>query len=162
GGNLPNATVSPFYIVAPPTTPIGDATTASAARGLQASLAINGQGPNQQSAIAVTTGTIGTQQNGQPIFNGQLRGSSMMSANGTSVRLGSTVNSTVDANGNSFYGANSISGFVLNQAGTASENPLSGSATTYGFAQPALPVSVPSGVGNSRTTRALAGSFGGL
>ena len=105
GGNLPNATVSPLYVVAPPTTPIGDSTTLSAARALQASLAINGQGANQQSTIAVTTGTIDAMQsNGQPILNGHLRGSSLQSAGGTPVRVGSAVGSTVDGAGNSFYG----------------------------------------------------------
>ena len=180
GGNLPNASVSPLYVVAPATTPIGDASTASAARGLQASLAISGQGANQQSAIAVTTGTFATQQsNGQPVFNGQMRGSSLLSANGTPVRLGSAVSSTIDGAGNSLYGSNAISGFVLDQtaysAGTspgtiggavipssASETTLSGSATNYGFAQPALPQAVPAGVGASRTTQAMSGYFGGL
>jgi hypothetical protein len=179
GGNLPNATVSPLYVVAPPTTPIGDSTTLSAARALQASLAINGQGANQQSTIAVTTGTIDAlQSNGQPILNGHLRGTSMQSAGGTPVGVGTTISSTVDGAGNSLYGANAISGFVLDQTkfnssssgvittpvipSTATENPLSGAATNYGFAQPVLPTPVPVGVGTNRTTQALAGNFGGL
>ncbi|HVB15543.1 MAG TPA: FecR domain-containing protein [Stellaceae bacterium] len=179
GGNLANATVSPLYVVAPPTTPIGDATTVSAARGLQASLAINGQGPNQQSTIAVTTGTFGAlQSSGQPIFNGQMRGSSLLSASGTPVRLGSAVSSTVDGNANSLYGSNTISGFVLDQTAfnspsqgvvttpiipsTAAEVPLAGTPTTYGFAQPAVPAPVPSGVGVARTSQSLSGGFGGL
>ena len=178
GGNLANASVSPLYVVAPATTAIGDATTTSAARGLQASLAINGQGANQQSVIAVTTGVIGAlQSNGQPILAGKLRGSSLQSATGTPVQLDSHVISTVDGNGNSFYGGSAISGFVLDQnrasgpAGsgiltitpdTASEVALSGATTNYGFAQPVLPVAVPSGIGTSRTTQALAGNFGGL
>ncbi len=180
GGNLPNAAVSPLYIVAPPTSPIGDATTASAARTLQVNLAINGQGANQQSTIGVTTGTVGSvQSSGQPVIAGQLRGSSLQSASGTPVRVGSSVSSTVDGNGNSFYGGNTISGFVLDQTAydsvagsgvlttpiipsTAVEVPLSGTATTYGFAQPALPTAVPNGVGVNRTTRAMTGSFGGL
>jgi phosphatidylethanolamine-binding protein (PEBP) family uncharacterized protein len=192
GGNLANASVSPLYIVAPPTTPIGDASTVSAARALQASLAINGQGSNQQSTIAVTTGTIASlQSSGQPILNGNLRGSSLQSASGTPVRLGSAISSTVDGNGNSFYGGNAISGFVVDQtafsSGTngnvgspvtpslASDFPLSGVGTTYGFAQPVLPAAVPAGVGANRGTSTLfstntggnfggaaSGSFGGL
>lgn len=179
GGNLANANVSPLYVVAPPTTPIGDATTVSAARGLQASLAISGQGPNQQSTIAVTTGTFGAlQSSGQPIFNGQLRGSSLLSAGGAPVRLGSAVSSTVDGNANSLYGSNTISGFVLDQTAfnspsqgvvttpiipsTAAEVPLAGTPATYGFAQPAVPAPVPSGVGVTRTSRSLSGGFGGL
>lgn len=179
GGNLPNAAVSPLFVVAPPTTAIGDATTVSAARALQASLAINGQGANQQSAIAVTTGTIDAlQSSGLPILNGHLRGSSLLASGGTPVRLGSAVSSTVDGNNNSFYGGNAISGFVVDQTqfnsssagivttpvipSTANEIPLSGTAASYGFAQPALPAAVPSGIGASRTTRALSGGFGGL
>jgi hypothetical protein len=163
GGNLPNGTASPFYIVAPATTPIGNASTNAAARGMQASLAINGQGANQQSAIAVTAGTIGTQANGQPGFNGTMRGSSLTSAGSQPVRLGSTVGTTVDGNGNSFYGSNTISGFVLDQAGSpATEVPLSSAGIAYGFAQPVVPAPVPSGVGANRTTQALSGGFGGL
>src|SRR5579862_376259 len=179
GGNLPNATVSPLYVVAPASTAIGNAASVPAARALQASLAINGQGPNQQSAIAVTAGTIGTlQASGQPIFNGQLRGSSLLSAAGTPVRLGSAVSPTVDGAGNRFYGGSAASGSALPQTphatgangtvgsavipSTASEVPLSGTATSYGFAQPALSSTVPAGVGASRTTQALSGNFGGL
>jgi trimeric autotransporter adhesin len=162
GGNLANASTSPLYVVAPPTTPIGDATTNSAARALQASLAVSGQGANQQSAIVVTAGTIDTQSNGQPIVNGALRGSSLLSAGGTPVSLGSAASSTVDGAGNSLYGGNAISGFVLNQTSPASETTLTGSTATYGFAQPVLPQAVPSGVGTSRTSQALAGNFGGL
>jgi hypothetical protein len=87
----------------------------------------------------------------------------MPSASGQPVRLGSTVGTTVDGNGNSFYGNNTISGFVLDQAGSpASEVPLSGAATAYGFAQPVLPAPVPNGVGTTRTTQTLSGGFGGL
>ena len=183
GGNLANASVSPLYVVAPPLTPIGSATTISAARALQASLAINGQGANQQSTIAVTTGSIAAlQSNGQPILSGALRGSSLQSASATPVRVGSAVSSTVDGAGNSLYGANAISGFVVDQTqfnetaassgvvttpvipSTASEIPLSGASTTYGFAQPVLPTAVPAGVATptNRSTRALSGNFGGL
>jgi trimeric autotransporter adhesin len=163
GGNLPAANVSPFYIVAPPTTPIGDTSTLAAARGLQASLAISGQGANQQSAIEVTTGTISSQSNGQPVFNGAMRGSSLLSSSGTPLQMSGTVSSTVDSNGVSFYGGSGISGIVLSQSPSgAVETPLSGTPTSYGFAQPAIPAAVPAGVGNSRTTQALSGSFGGL
>ena len=184
GGNLANASVSPLYIVAPPTTAIGNAAALPGARALQASLAINGQGANQQSAIAVTTGTLGSlQSNGQPVLNGQLHGSSLLSPNNTPTRLASAASSTVDGNGNSFYGASAVSGFVVDQTAyangssagtvgsaiipsTASEIPfqliLAGGAATYGFAQPALPAALPAGVGASRTTQALSGNFGGL
>src|SRR5262249_15848681 len=45
---------------------------------------------------------------------------------------------------------------------TASEVPLSGSTTPYGFAQAAIAGAVPAGTGTSRTTQTLSGSFGGL
>lgn len=180
GGNLANAAVSPLYVVAPPTTKIGDASTVAAARALQGSLAIDGTGANQRSTIAVSTGTIDTlQSSGMPILNGQMRGSSLQGASGTPVALRSAVSSMVDANGNSFYGASSISGFGVDQTAyassstlgtvgnrvipsTASEVALSGSATTYGFAQAATATAVPTGVGASRTTQTLSGNFGGL
>ncbi len=56
GGNLANAYVSPLYLVAPPNTAIGNATTNSAARVLQSSLAINGQGAKQQSVLVTALG----------------------------------------------------------------------------------------------------------
>jgi hypothetical protein len=163
GGNLPNATVSPLYVAAPPLNAIGDTSSAAGARGLQASLAISGQGANQQSAIAVTTGTIATQGNGQPVFQGALRGSSMLSATGTPTAVQGTVGSTIDGNGVSFYGGNSISGIVLSQSSSGvAEVPLSGGSTPYGFAQAALPANVPAGVGAARSTQSLSGYFGGL
>lgn len=182
GGIVPNSTVSPFYVVAPGTAPIGSTSTNAAARGLLASVAINGQGANQQSAIAVTAGTIGTlQSSGQPIFTGQMVGSSMQSANGTPTTLSSGVSSAVDANGNSFYGSNSISGFTLTSTGygtastgnvgsptgsTATATSLSGATTAYGFDQPAIAANVPTQngaeVGTNRTSQTLSGSIGGL
>jgi hypothetical protein len=181
GGSVPNASVSPFYIVSPSSTGFGDVSSTARARGLQGSLAISGQGANQQSVVAVSTGTVGQlQANGQPIFVGDLRGSSQLSATGTPVRLGSAVSSTADGANTSFYGSNAISGFVLDQtqynstapgsgiitqpgmASTAAEIPLTGTGTTYGFAQPALPTALPAGVGASRTTQTLAGNVGGL
>src|SRR4029077_5877466 len=181
GGNLPNASVSPLYIVASPTTAIGDNSTISASRELQASLAINGQGASQQSAIAVHTGTFDPfQSSGKPILQGSLRGSSMLSANSPPVRIGSAVTSVVDGTGNSLYGTNAISGYVLDQTqynttvplagsattpiipSTASEVSLTGGVTNYGFAQPVLPTLLPSGIGASRTTQTISGNFGGL
>ncbi len=180
GGNLANAAVSPLYVVAPPTTKIGDASTISAARALQGSLAINGTGANQQSTIALATGTIATlQSSGLPILDGQVRGSSLQSASGTPVRVSSAVSSMVDANGNSFYGTDAITGFAVDQTAhaststlgtvgspvipsTASEVTLTGTTTNYGFAQAATSSTVPTGVGVNRATQTLSGNFGGL
>ena len=183
GGNLPGAAVSPLYVVAPGTSPIGDTSTAAAARALQGSLAISGQGSNQHSVIAVTAGTIGTlQSSSHPALNAQLRGSALTSAANSPLLMTSAVSSMVDANGNTFYGNNSITGFALDQtaynAGTggtigsavpssvAAEIPLSGVGTVYGFAQPAVSTTVPTvngaSVGANRTTQSLSGNFAGL
>jgi hypothetical protein len=181
GGSLPNPSVSPLYVVAPAATAFGNASTPAAARALQGSLAISGQGANQQSAVAVATGTVAAQQaNGQPVLAGHLRGSSQLSAFSAPVGLRSRVASTVDGAGNSFYGTNAISGFVLDQSAynetapgsgvvagpatpsTASEVQINGATATYGFVHPALPTALPNGVGASRTTQTLSGNFGGL
>ena len=51
---------------------------------------------------------------------------------------------------------------MLNQTGSpATEVPISGAATAYGFAQPVLSAPL-NGVGANRTTQELRGSFGGL
>ena len=182
GGNLANAYVSPLYLVAPANTAIGNTTSASAARTLQASLAINGQGANQQSVLVTAIGTVASlQSSGQPIVSGVVRGSSQLTPAAPPVRIGSALSSTVDGNGNSLYGgANAVSGFVLDQTqynstaaftpplttpvipSTASEVPLSGAATNYAFNQPATAASLPSGVGANRTTQTLTGYFGGV
>jgi hypothetical protein len=107
-----------------------------------------------------------------------MNGSSLLSGSGTPVRLSSAASSTVDGNGNSFYGSNAISGFVVDQTAyaagsgatagnpvipsTATETALAGTSNTYGFAQPAVAAAVPTGVGAARTTQALSGNFGGL
>jgi trimeric autotransporter adhesin len=169
GGNLPNAYVSPLFI-APQTSP-----------ALQSSLAINGQDANQQSVLVTAIGNSATlQSSGAPMINGVVRGTSQLSATSPPVRIGSALSSVVDGNGNSLYGAKSISGFVLDQTqynttapgsgvaatpvkpSTASEVALTGGSTNYGFTQPATAASVPAGVGTTRTSQTLAGYFGGV
>ena len=151
GGNLANAFISPLFL-APQTS-----------TALQASLAISGQGANQQSVLVTAMGSV-LPNSGQPALSGVVRGSSQLSAASTPVRIGSNLTSAADGNGNSLYGSNAISGFVLDQtqSSLASEVPLSGAATSYGFTQPATPTSLPSGLSTSRTTQTLTGNFGGL
>jgi hypothetical protein len=150
GGNLANAFVSPLFI-APQTT-----------TALQASLAINGQGANQQSVLVTAIGSVSN--SGPPAISGVVRGSSQLSAASTPVRIGSNLTSVADGMGNSLYGTSAISGFTLDQtqASLASEVPLSGAPTNYGFTQPATPTSLPSGFSTSRTTQTQAGYFGGV
>jgi len=169
GGNLPNAYVSPLFI-APQT---------SAA--LQSSLAINGQGANQQSVLVAAIGNSATlQSSGAPMINGVVRGTSQLSATSPPVRIGSALSSVVDGNGNSLYGGKSISGFVLDQTqytapapgsgvlttrvipSSASEVALTGIPTNYGFTQPATATSCRAGVGTTRTSQTLTGYFGGV
>ena len=152
GGNLANAYVSPLYIAPQSTT------------ALQASLAINGQGANQQSVLVTAIGSV-LPNSGQPAISGVVRGSSQLSAASSPVRIGSNLASVADGNGNSLYGSSAISGFVLDQtaSSTASEVPLSGAATNYAFNQPVTATALPAAVGSTtRTTQTLTGYFGGV
>ena len=152
GGNLANAYVSPLFI-APQTT-----------TALQSSLAINGQGPNQQSVLVTAIGSV-PPNSSQPAISGVMRGSSQLSPAAPPVRIGANLGSVPDGNGNSLYGSSAISGFTLDQTQTslASEVPLSGTTTNYGFNQPATTTPLPSGVGStSRTTQTQTGYFGGI
>ncbi len=169
----------PVYLVAPASTAIGDTTTASAARTLHGSVAFSGQGSAQTSRVDMITGTVGTlQSSGAPIITSVLRAG--ISGSGSALAtITSAVGSVVDANGNSIYGTNTITGFTLDQtqfAPTANGtvgNPLASNATnteavalspsfqTFGFAQPAVATTLPSGVGTNRTTQTLTGFFGG-
>jgi trimeric autotransporter adhesin len=182
GGNIPNPTVSPYYVSAPANTPFArfDGTSAianqsnfPASRALQASLAVNGQGPAQTSVLAITTGSFFTAaDSGKPAGDGIVRGSFL--ANGTSplVRIGGNASTLPDGAGNTLFGGNNISGFVLDQGfydlnlnrqtSTSSEIPYGGSTTSYGFAQPAVAAPLPPNVGVSRTSQTLTGNFGGV
>jgi hypothetical protein len=175
GGNLANAYISPLFI-APQTS--GAPQTLAA---LQSSLAINGQGAHQQSVLVTAIGNGATlQSTGTPMISGVVRGTSQLSASAPPVRIGSALSSVVDGNGNSLYGKNAISGFVLDQTqynstvpgsgvlttpvipSTASEVALTGIPTNYGFTQPATATALPSGVGVNRTSQTLTGNFGGI
>jgi trimeric autotransporter adhesin len=151
GGNLANAYVSPLYI-APQSSTV-----------LQSSLAINGQGTNQQSVLVTAIGSV-LPNSGQPAISGVVRGSSQLSAAAPPVRIGANLASVADGNGNSLYGSSAISGFTLDQTQTslASEVPLSGTTTNYGFNQPVTATSLPAGFSTSRTTQTLTGYFGGV
>jgi len=179
GGNLSNPTVSPLLVWAPATIPFArfDGTAAvpnvTSSRGLQASLAINGTGASQSSVLVIdTTSFFPAADSGKPAGDGIVRGSFL--ANGTSplVRISTNASTLPDAAGNTLFGGNSISGFVLDQGfyglnaggrstSTSSEIPFGGTTTSYGFAQPATATTLPSGVGSSRTSQTLTGYFGG-
>ena len=179
GGNIPNPSVSPYYVVAPagsgfgafnPNTNPGAAGTGT----LQASLGISGQGANQSSALVVNVGNIVTSSDrGNPVVgSGILRGS--FAANGTSspVQINSSSATVPDGLNNNFFGSNAISGFVVDQNGyngnlnfqqqLATQTPYGGTQTNYAFNQPVTASTLPSGVGASRTSQALFGFFGGI
>jgi hypothetical protein len=178
GGNLPNAAVSPYYVVAPANVAFGDnSTNADRTASLQASLAINGQGPNQQSVVVVQTGQFFTAADGAVSATGIVRGSSRLDPTAPPVRVASSVATVIDGAGGRVYGGNAVSGFVLDQNGynfnsnytpgqLAHENALTSptATTSYAFNQPATAAAVPAGVGlpNQRTTQTLTGYFGGL
>ena len=179
-------TLTPLYMVAPASTAIGDTSTTSAsgttigARVLQATVGFSGQGSSQTSTAVLMGGIVAPQQsNGAPIIWGKVRG--VEAAGGVLETITSPVSSVVDANGNSLYGSNAITGFTLDQTkfnlnssvivtGPAASQPqaseteglsVTPSVETYGFAQPVVATTLPSGVGTNRTTQTLTGFFGG-
>jgi hypothetical protein len=181
GGNIPNPSVSPYYVVAPAQSGFGafNPTTnpnATGTRTLQASLGISGAGVNQTSALVVQTGSFFTSTDTATVAgDGIVRGS--FAANGTAlpVRIGSGAATVPDGNGNNIFGvgigSQPISGFVLDQNQynqnlnfvpnqVANQVPLGGTASTYAFNQPAIPTT-STGFG-ARTTQTTTGYFGGV
>ena len=177
GGNLPNAVVSPYYVVAPANVNFGNNLQgATRTPTLQASLAIDGKGANQQSVIVVQTGQFFNASDGGVAVTGLVRGSSRLDPTAPPIRINSSDATVIDGNGGRIYGGSSIQGFVLDQNGynfnsnyvpnqLAQENTLiqpQTITTNYAFNQPVKPGTVPTGVGTSRTTQTLTGFFGGL
>ncbi len=158
---------APLYLVAPASTAIG---AGSAARELSTAVAFSGQGSGQSSSVLMQTGTVGTlQSSGAPIITGVLRGAASPSLGGVSQTINSAVSSVVDANGQSLYGTNTITGFTLDQTlfasasnGTVGGPVASNTTGSGGFAKPAVATAVPAGVGTNRTTQTQTGYFGGL
>ncbi|HEU0154704.1 MAG TPA: FecR domain-containing protein [Stellaceae bacterium] len=183
GGNIPNPSTSPLYVLAPGQSAFGAFSpganpSATPTRTLQASLAINGNGAGQSSALVVQTGSFFTSSDtGTVAGNGVVRGSFV--GNGAAPVLISSGAATVpDGAGNNIFGTGSgslpISGLVLDQNQynasasfvpnqVAVQTPVGGSSSNYAFNQPATPTAVtPSTALGSRTTQTLQGSFGGI
>ncbi len=185
GGNIANPSVSPLYVVAPGQSVFGsfNAKTnpnVTAPHTLQASLAINGAGASQSSALVVQTGAFFTSSdNGAVVADGVIRGSYL--ANGTSppVQIRSGAATVPNGNGGNIFGTGTgslpISGFVLDQNQyntsdnfvpnkTAVQTPLGGTSSNYAFNQPATPTVTPSTQFGVRTpgTTTYSGSFGGI
>lgn len=180
GGTLGNAVVSPIYVVTQPNTPFGSFnaisnTGVSSPFALQASLAINGPTSNQQDALVVSTGSFSTSTTfGSVAYTGPVRGTYMPGGTSPLTQITSASTSVPGANGTSLFGGSSIDGFVIDQNKTdANDNfvqqdantfqvGVANSNTSFGFNQPVLATTLPSGVGNSRTLTGETGFFGGI
>ena len=166
--SVSTATSSPFYRVRG-----ADSGTSSAT--LQATLGIVGQGSAQQSVFLGHSGTFITNSQSQPAITGGFRGSQRTSASSFIVRDGSGIGSVPGSDGASLFtdSSGNISHFVLNNdayptgqntltTSLALQSPFNSSLTTYAFDHVASPTTTPSGVGTTRTSRALNGYVGGL
>jgi trimeric autotransporter adhesin len=178
GGSLANsANVSPLILATPLNATFSD--YFGGTKALQASLGVVGTGSGQQSVIVVLVGNVfDASLNGkspaQPILNGIIHGSYLANAAGQPIRIYSPYVTAADGNGNSFYGAKSISGFVLSNGNCCAPGEIASQAyetntanqavTNFQFAQPAtVATSVPASVsGAAQTTRTLNGYFGGI
>ncbi|HZT89299.1 MAG TPA: hypothetical protein VFA12_15095, partial [Stellaceae bacterium] len=175
GGSVPNATVSPLFFATPPGSNFSTGTGST--KALQVSLGINGQQANQSSVIVVAVGNVfdaalNGQATPQPILNGIVHGSYLPNAASQPIRTFTPFVTPADGAGASFYGANSISGFVLSNGDCCAPGQIATSAmttntssqtvTNYNFAQPAVSTALPSVGSGTQTTQTLAGSFGGI
>ncbi|MGA8402914.1 MAG: FecR family protein [Stellaceae bacterium] len=178
GGTLSNAVVSPMYVVTQPNSPFGSfsasTNTGTSPNTLQASLAINGPTSNQQDAFVVATGAFSTSATfGGVVYSGPVRGTYMPGGTSPLTKIGSASTTVSDANNNSLFGGNSIDGFVLDQNqsvngiftqqdANSGQIGVANSNTSFGFNQPVLATTLPSGVGNTRTLTSETGFFGGV
>jgi trimeric autotransporter adhesin len=167
GGSLAGASVSPLILATPANSVFS--TSTGSTKALQASLAINGTGAGQSSAIVVLVGNVfGT----PAVLDGVIHGSYLATATGQPTSINTYYTTPADGNGNSFYGGNGISGFVLSPGAGASNvvetNTLNQTTTAnYQFAQPVVPVSAPTvataaPTNSFGTAQNLTGWFGGI
>jgi hypothetical protein len=180
GGTMANAVVSPLYVETPANTPFGAFNpitnpNVNDPHFLQASLAINGQGASQSSALNILTGSFFTSSDtGTVAASGPIRGTFLASGTSQLTHIGSGFATVPDANGNNLFGGSSLDGFVLDSNDynpnlnfiTSNANSFtigSGSITTaYNFNQPVLSQTLPAGVGSSRSALSEQGFFGGI
>jgi hypothetical protein len=173
GGTMANATVSPLYLITGANSPFGapnPTNTFVAPKFLQASLAVNGQGANQTSALVATLGNFFTSDTGAVAAAGPVRGTVMLSATSPAVRISSAL-ATV-RNGNTLFGGNTLEGFVLDQNTynfTSNLSPQLAAASQFGqttvnyaFNQPVTATTLPANVGTTRQALNESGFFGGI
>jgi hypothetical protein len=179
GGTMPNAVVSPIYLVTQPNTPFGsfNPNTNPNVNGphfLQASVAINGQGTGQSSALSVMTGSFFTSSDtGLVAASGPVRATYIPSGGMSLTHVNSGFATVPDAKGNNLFGGTTIDGFVLDSNDyntnlnfvTANANAFTvgggGTNTAYAFNQPVLAQTLPTGVGSTRSALTEQGFFGG-
>jgi len=168
---------SPLFLATPANSTFSS--SSGGTKALQASLAVSGSGPGQSSAIAVLVGNVfSASLNGksaaQPIINGIIHGSYLANAGSQPIRIYSPYVTPADGVGNSFYGGNGISGFVVSNgnccgpgevaANAYATNTATGSTTQYQFVVPAIvpttPPAVPAGANTPQQN--LTGYFGGV
>lgn len=183
GGDLQSAVVSPFYMI----TPYG--TTATQGRILQGSIAFEGEGASQKSAVVLAVGSVFREPTlGDNITVGaQVRGSARLSAtpgegapDGAGpdvIRMSGATWAVPDAAGRSFYGETTADYLVLDEnsqpsAFTGGGGLVNNSAfeghfhttaddTRYGFNHVAVRDSSTGTLG-TRTNRVLSGYVGGF
>ena len=178
GGTMPNAVVSPLYLATGANSPFGAANYPSnsyiSPKFLQASLAVNGQGASQTSALVVTTGNFFTYGgSGAVVAAGPVRGTVMLNASSPAVHIGAGLATVPDGNGNNLFGGNTLSGFVLDQneynfSGTyvpslASAAQFGTSTVNYAFNQPVTTTPLPANIpGTQQALGGETGYFGGI
>ena len=132
-------------------------------KALQTSLAIDGSGAQQSSAIVVLVGNVFNDP--QPALTGVIHSSYLPTAASQPIRGNAYYTTPTDGNGNSFYGTNAISGFVLApDAGlnAVSVNTATQTTANYQFNQPLIATTLPAVASGTQTTQNLTGSFGGI
>ena len=170
--------ISPLYLATPANSTFS--TSTGATKALQASLGITGTGAGQSSALVVLVGNVfNASLNGkstpQPIINGIIHGSVLTNAMDSRLCIFLPYVTPADGNGNSFYGANSISGFVLSNGNCCASsgevaskafetNTATQAVSQYQIAPPVIgPVAVPAAATGPQTpTQTLIGYFGGV
>lgn len=186
-GNLPGARISPLYsVLSPDLYSSGD----SKSQFMWAALSIQGQGAGQRTAFIGTTGRYYVDQNpsnptfGKLVAAGAERGyvrfgsNSVPGGDGELVRIEQGQTQIFDATATGFFGSGDQTYFVLgsdtyNAAtpfpyldtggfGISQSDVLRGVTQTFYSATPALPQSLPAGVGASRTARTLNGYAAGI
>ncbi|HEY1795001.1 MAG TPA: FecR domain-containing protein [Stellaceae bacterium] len=181
GGQIPNRSVSPLYLAIPAGTGLSNGSFQGTKPAiLQASLAIDGIGADQTSALVVATGnvivTTGNpgQTTPQPVLTGAAEGSYRSNGTTPQTLINTSLLTGIDATGNSFYGNNNVEGFVVTPNGCCSStdgsqipqlatatNTATNAMTNYGFVQPALAVQAPAVASGPQTAQTLSGLVGG-